>query len=244
MRTLIDTYLDSVSYLFEDDLISFNSFFTVILAECAYLWVFPHANALGLTIVLLAFILNVLVFGNLKGRFVYTRIEPLIAKLYIIFTCAIFVVGLIIGKLQFIPLVLIPFLFTYIAIVIRDYQDSTLYGDGLGIWQKTIEKFIHFLPVWIISQFLIVGVPLIVLAILVIKIPGLPMALKLIIAILYIVLSPLLSLLEDNLATENIFEMAFDILWNENVEKNYRAFLKEKNMNLSIEEQSETNKKN
>lgn len=229
MGILVDTYLDGISYLLGDDLISFHSFFTVILAECAYLWVSPHANALGLTIVLLAFILNVLFFGALRGWFTDTRKEPLVAKLYIISTCAIFVVGLLIGKLDFIPLGVIPFLFTYFAVILRNQQDSDLFGDGWSPWQKAVNKFIHILPIWILSQFLVIGAPLITLAIFVIKIPGLSMTLKIIVVILYIVLSPFLAFLEDNLATQNIFEMAFEILWSEEFEKSNEEFFKNLN---------------
>ena len=59
MKKLIENWNNGLHYLITDDLISFYTFFTIILAECSYLLSFHEfADAIPITIILLGYLLG------------------------------------------------------------------------------------------------------------------------------------------------------------------------------------------
>lgn len=208
----------AINYLIEDDLISFYTFFTVIFAECAYLWAFqPKFVSIGLTIVLLACIANVLVFAWLKGLYEGSKAELTVARLYIAGFAIIFIIGCFISFWLNIILISIPFVITFWWVVIRDFQDTNYVGFR-GI-VGVIGKLFNNKVFWVISQIIVLGVPFFAFTWMLLLIPGFPIALKVIIPILYFIVAPFIALLEDEILAQNIFEIALDILYDEKYEK-------------------------
>lgn len=219
MKRLFESWKDiAIGYLISDDLISFYTFFTVIFAECAYLWAFQTTGvAIGLTIVLLAYIVNVLVFAWLKGDYEGTKQELTIARLYVISFCVIFIIGCFISFWLNIMLTAIPFVITFWWIVIRDYQDTNYVGFG-GI-VGVIGKLFNNKVFWIISQIIVIGLPYVAFTRMLVLIPYIPLVLKIVISIVYLICAPFIALLEDEILAQNIFEIAYDIYYDEEYEK-------------------------
>lgn len=207
-----------INYLVEDDLISFYTFFTVIFAECAYLWAFQSKTiAATFTAILLMYIVAVLVFAWLKGCFEGSKREPYIAKLYVISLLAIFLIGCLINTCISLVLTAIAFGVTFLWINIRTFQDTQLMGYH-GI-VGAISKLFNNTVFWVISQIIVIGLPFTVFAWMLALIPGLPLALKIIIPVVYFLVAPFIALLEDEMVAENIFEIAYDIWYDEEYEK-------------------------
>ena len=156
MSDFLNNWDASVELFFGDDVISYYAFFTTILAEISYLWVYMTDIAKPLTFILLGFIVNVLVIAFVKGHFIGTRKANIITSIV--------------------------------------YVLSKVFGQGLT---------------GRLSQVIIICGPFIVFTILFSKIPMIPIALKIIIPIVYFcVVTPYIAFIEDDWATENIFELA------------------------------------
>jgi len=200
----------AVDYLIADDLISFYTFFTVIFASCAYLWAFqPSSVAIGLTIVLLAYIVNVIVFAWLKGWYEGNREEPIIARLYVANFLIIFLIGCFINFWLNLILTLIAFCVTLLWINIRTFQDTQFMGYS-GI-VGAIGKLFNNGLFWVISQIIVLGLPFAIFTWMLALIPGLSLWIKFVIPIIYLLIAPFIALLEDEMVAQNIFEIAYEI---------------------------------
>jgi len=213
----------AINYLISDDLISFYTFFTVIFAECAYLWAFqPSSVAIRLTIVLLAYIANVIVFAWLKGWYEGNREEPIIARLYVVNFIFIFVIGCFINFWINLVLTAIAFGVTFLWINIRTFQDTQLMG-----WRGivgAISKLFNNVVFWLISQIVVLGLPFAAFTWMLALIPGLPLWIKIVIPIIYFVIAPFIALLEDEMVAQNIFEIAYDIWYDNKFESEMKKY--------------------
>ena len=213
----------AINYLIEDDLISFYTFFTVIFAECAYLWAFQSKFiAVGLTIVLLGYIANVVVFAWFKGCHEGSKAELAIARLYIVGFAIIFIIGCFINFWLNLVLTAIAFGVTFLWINIRTFQDTQLMGYRgiVGVISKLFNNGVF----WLISQIIVIGLPFAVFSWMLVLIPGLPLALKIIIPIVYFVIAPFIAFLEDEMVAENIFEIAYDIWYDEEYDRMMKQY--------------------
>ena len=151
MRKLFQTWKSYFDYLIEEDvIISYYTFFTVIFAECAYLWAF-HAKLvpIGLTVVLFAYIVNAIVFSCLKNIYEGERQELIMARLYVVCFIVIFIVGCIINFWLNVILTAIPVVITYLWIGLREFQDHDYEGyDGII---PILIKHCQFNPICICS---------------------------------------------------------------------------------------------
>lgn len=216
MRKLFETWKVYFSYLLEEHIISFYIFFTVIFAECAYLWAF-HTKfiSIGLTIVFLAYIANVLVFSWLKSFYEGERKELIMARLYVVGFIVIFIVGCFIHFWFTVILTLIPFVITYLWIGIREFQDDDYVGyDGII---GAIVRLFNNKVFWIISQVFVIGLPYMAFTVMLVLIPNILLILKIVIAILYLICAPFIAYAAcidfgyDELSNRDIFEIAYDI---------------------------------
>ena len=192
------------NYLIEDDLISYYTFFTLIFAECAYLFASkPLKLAIPFTILLCLHMVNVIYCGYQKFMFEGTKKEPVIIIVYI----AIFVVLVLIGFIFSIPLSLvliaIPLVITYLWVKIRSFQDTR------GWDNKLIDRLFENRVFYWVSQIIVIGLPFATLIVCFAAIPKVPLALKIIVPIIYLLIIPFFSWLEDTIVAENIFEIAF-----------------------------------
>ena len=220
MKNLIENWNNGLHYLITDDLISFYTFFTIILAECSYLLSFHEfADAIPITIILLGYMLNVIVFARLKGNAEGTKLELVFSILYVTVFVTLFVIGCFFNLAISITTTAILFGVTALWIVIRNNQDTFYYlPDGLPKITYLINNLFGNKIFWILSQIVIIGGPFIVFVIFCTKIPFLPIVLKVIIPLLYLSLSPLIANYEDDSAALNVFELAYDITWSKEYE--------------------------
>ena len=83
MKKLIVEWKRGVGCFFGDNLISFYTFFTLIFAECVYLWVFYEKNlAITFIAILLGYVLDVIVCAWYKGSHEGTIIEVVFTIIY------------------------------------------------------------------------------------------------------------------------------------------------------------------
>lgn len=217
MKKLFQTWKARFDYLIKEHIISFYTFFTVIFAECAYLWAF-HTKfiSIGLTIVLLAYIANVLVFSWLKSFYECERKELIMARLYVVGFIVIFIVGCFINFWLAVILTLIPFVITYLWIGIREFQDDDYSDNWDGIIGALVRLFKNKV-FWIISQVFVIGLPYLAFTVMLVLIPNISLILKIIIAILYLIGAPFIAYAAcidfsgDELSYRDIFEIAYDI---------------------------------
>lgn len=228
MKNLIGNWLNGLSYLINDDLISFYTFFTVIFAECSYLWAFHESTvAIPSTVILLGYMLNVIIFAYLKGFTEGTKLEKVFSILYVSVFVTLFVIGCFFNWAISTITTVILLGFTALGIILRDNQGTFIYlpkvKPKIACLISFVNKFLY-----VASQIIIIGGPFVVFWIFFVKISFLPIALKVIIPLLYLIFSPLIAFFEDNSATCNIFELAYDITWSKEYEK-YRKKLEEIN---------------
>jgi len=213
MKKLIHAWKSGVIGLLTNKTISFYTFFTIIFAECIYLWIFKNIFiAFPATIFLLGYVANVMIFSWIKGNFEGTIEEFVTSILYIITYIMLFILLLIFGNFFYydggIILTLIPFAVTSISVTIRRIQ----------------RIFYKFIFAYIILQLVVIAGPIIALIAMIIKITIIPAIVKIIISILYIFWIPFMAY-QEAMTGCNIFEIAFNIKWlkRNNKMKDYRT---------------------
>lgn len=214
MSDLLNDWRYRVELFFGDDVISYYAFFTTILAEISYLWVYMTDIAKPLTFILLGFIVNVLVIAFVKGHLIGTRKANIITSVVYVLVF----LGLFIWETSFTSvkiseiLTIIPFAVAFLWMKIRGFQ-NTSFGPGFPKIVYVLSKVFGQGLTGRLSQVIIIGGPIIVFTVLFSKIPMIPIALKIIVPIVYFcVVTPYIAFIEDDWATENIFELATE--WN------------------------------
>ncbi len=194
MKKIIETWKCGWVYLLTDDLISYYTFFTIILAECCYLFAFHEKKtSLVLGAILIGFILTVLITARLKYSINYVHIAYAIAFI------ALLIAGCFINYKLFLPLIIIPLIVTPLSMGLRSVQNSFVIKPPK--FETIIRSFCLFATVI---------APFILFTVFFAMIPSVPVMLKIIVPIVYLVLSPFIAYIEDDWATCNIFELFFD----------------------------------
>ena len=209
MSDLFDDWYNSVELILGDDLISYYAFFTTILAEISYLWVYMQEIAKPFTFILLGFIANVLVIAFVRGYLIRKRKEAIITSIvYVLIYIGLFIGGAYYAGMKIsVILTAIPFVVAFLWINIREYQNTT-FGSGFPKIVYVLSNiFGQGLSGWL-SQIIVLCGPIMTFTAFFAMIPTIPFAFKIIIPIIYFLVSPFIALLEDNWATENIFELA------------------------------------
>ena len=209
MKKILEKWKRGCHYLIEDDLISYYTFFTVILAECSYLWTFYEAEiAVPFTLILLGYIINVLGTAWLKGIVEGSVFSAIVSIIYIIVFIVLLILSCSYDMILGIVLNLILFVVTAITIGIRTFQDSIFYSSNWFI--SKMQKLFSNESFWLMSQILLIGVPYVVFVIMFAQITYVPIVLKIIVPIVYLIIIPFISKLEDDLCACNIFELAIE----------------------------------
>lgn len=206
---LIERWKRGVGNFFEDELISFYTYFTLIFAECAYLWtVCEKTLAIQFTVILLGYVLNVVLCAWLKGETEGTKLEVVISIYYIIAFAMLCVAACFINAKMAIAMTAIPLVYTALCIGITRFPLASIQRYAtMGITDELCKNKILFTCLRIVF----VGAPLVAFAICLAQIPTLDVAWKIIIPIVYTFCIPLFALYEDCSAALNIFELAFEI---------------------------------
>lgn len=211
MRNFFDNWLRGVSYLITDDLISYYTYFTMVLAEVAYLWGSFPKLALPFTCILIASILNIVVSSLFKGRYEGTKREVICARAYVITFISLFIIGLFFNPLASVILFATPIITTALWIMIRNFQDSVYFGPIPKII-KFIGKLFRNPIIWIFSQIIVIALPFGLFAA-GIFITSMADWLKTLILVAYLIIAPFIAVFKDYFATCNIFELAYDVNW-------------------------------
>lgn len=211
MSDIFDNWLDGLSILITDDMISFYTFFTVIFAEISYLWAFMQVkNIIPITIILFGYVLNVVIAAALRGYcFLSATLEKICQIVYVLVFIILFVVGCFFNWIAMLITTVILFSITALWIGIREHQDSVYVG-----YEASLVNFINTLfrnkVFWLLSQIIVIGGPFIAFTIFCANIPNLPIFLKILFPLIHLILSPLIAYFEDDSATCTIFELAFE----------------------------------
>lgn len=210
MKKLIGEWKRGVGCFLKDNLISFYTFFTMIFAECAYLWPFHEETwAFCLTAILLGYVFNVIVCAWLKGVCEGTKLEAAFTFYYSFAFVMMFAAGCLFNAKMTIILTVIPFGITALWIGIREFQVCVFVGAAKAV--MLIGKLFKNKIFNICMHILVVGIPLVAFTICLARIPTLDVAWKIIIPIVYAFCIPLIALYEDYSAGLNIFELAYEI---------------------------------
>lgn len=236
MKNAVRNWIDKwKNYLFgEDDLISYYTFFTMIFAECAFLWSnYSPTIAKKFTLILLAYVINVLISSFLKGYRENEKEELLFAIMYVVIFAIIFIIGFFINILMNLILIAIPLIISFIWIKIREMQNITLLYQP-STFKMRIVKYITDLfskrkKFYWGSQLFLVGLPFVIFVCCLASIHNLPIIFKILIPLIYLIIMPYISVLEDVLATCNIFQIAYDITWDKEYEE-WRKQFEDKNL--------------
>ncbi len=195
MKGLIKKYAWAVDLLIKDETNTFYSFFTVIIAECIYLWNRHYSSAKYFTIISIAYILNVIICALLEVRYEGEKQGAIASSIYGIVFIALIIIGCFINIPISIALVAIPIVFTLLISargwLLQEIADSHI---GLGIFLNC----------------LIVYLPCILFAFSVLKYMEMDLIWKITIIMLYVLVAPLICYFEDETAALTIFELATD----------------------------------
>ena len=212
------------NYLIYEDVISYYAFFTMIFVECAYLWSnYPSSLAKKFMIILLAYVANVLISSFLKGLRENEKEEVVFSVLYVVFFIIIMIVGCFINIWMNLLLILIPLGISFLWIKIREMQHTKLCYQPSTLRMRIV-KFItdlfnkSKLFYWS-SQIFIIGFPYFLLVYYLATIEKLPLIFKVLIPIIYLIAMPYIAVIEDEFATCNIFQIAYDITWSKEYEE-------------------------
>lgn len=212
MKGCIRIWKTGLEFLLFDDLISFYAYFTTIFAEIAYLWAFSSNIALSFTILLSLCIVNVCVCSYLKGEWEGTVIELVVAIVYLLVFLIISIIGVFINCWGSMILIFFPAIISALWILFRSYQDSTPIGFKENSIRVKIFRLLKNKIIYVISHIIILGLPIIIFTVF-LAMTNLPLVLKIIIPIVYMLISPLIAYMEDDFSACNIFEIAYDMTW-------------------------------
>lgn len=222
LEEVVDMWTDGVSYLFGDAVISFYTFFTLIFAECAYLWTFQEKSlAIPFSVILLGYVLNVCVWALFKGWHEGERKELVFTIIYVADFVVLFAIGCFINFWLSVILTIIPFAITALWIAIREFQICIFVGPHPKIVMLISKLFMNKI-FHLVSQLIVVGVPFVVFVVFLAQIPTLHTALKIIISVLYFICIPLIAYYEDDTAALNIYELAYEVTWSRHYEEYVR----------------------
>lgn len=198
MKKIVEFWVNGINWLINDELISFYTYFTIIFAECAFLWSqFSLSIAVPFTIIFFAHVINVIVFAWFKGFKGNQRTDVICSILYVSIFFMLFIVGCIFNILISIIVTIFPIIITCIWIILRIFQAAA--------------NFICTKMFYVLSQIIVIGCPYIIFVVSLSLIPNLSIILKILISILYLICIPFICLLEDETSASNIFELAEDI---------------------------------
>ena len=203
MKKAIKLWATGAQWLFTDNLISFYVFISMIIIECAYLFAHPSSSNTALIVIIIAYVINLIFCAWQKGKYEACKKEKMVARLYVVIFLALFFIGCFVNLLMCIELTLIPLAITLICIIIRNYSINWL------------------------GEIIVVGVPYIAFVIAIIVLPISPVA-KVLISICYFFVIPFFPILEDNTASCNIFEIAYNITWSKIYEDHLKRYDEDK----------------
>lgn len=207
---MIDNWFEGWANLLSDDLVSYYSYFMAIFAEIALLWGFSVENALIYTTLLIGCIVNVFITAFLKGCWLAEteKRQRALGIMYAIVFAVLFIIGCAIDLDNAPILFAIPLVWTGFAIWLRGYQNSA-FGFGFPERVYKISAFIQKPVVLVLSQILLMGLPIVALGYGIAQI-DMAVGYKIVITVLSIILAPLWAYVEDSWATQNIFELVYE----------------------------------
>lgn len=195
MKLIYEKWLTGWLYILGDDIVSFGVFFTSIFMGCAWMYNYCElSTAVLLSIVMLGYVVNAIIFSWLKGNAEGTRLEVVFSFCYLAVFITLIVIGLIINWKIHLSMMAIVLLLTAISV----WLSETQLPAAFVIWLFILST------VWIV------------------KISGLPLFFKIIIPTVYLLLIPFIAYYEDCSAAQNIFELAYDNSWDPEYEKRMR----------------------
>lgn len=187
---LLKKYFVGLGLLVFDEPSSFYRWITSILAMIISLWVYNVDDALPFSILLFFAITNIIVCAWWKGEVEDTKKEELQTKVYVINFILLLVIGCIINFTLMAIIVGVLIVLAVIYFVSNNFRimSDNIFYIILGI------IFGIILPLGGLIYFIFQTT--------------IPMYLKVLISVIYILITPLFSYLEDNLCACTVYELA------------------------------------
>lgn len=217
MKRLIDTWMIGVEGLIQGVSVSFYTFFTIVFAEIIYSWFFLREKALLLTFVLIGYLLAICAFGYFKKIWTGTRKELILARLFLVMVAIVFAAGCFVDWLINIIFFVIPVGVAAVMVLIRDLQTMRFVAS-----ENKMVRFLCYVfdssLIWLVAEVFVMAVPIACLWY-VLSLIGLDSSVIVFIMAAYACIIPLIAWLEEEFVSDNIFELAYDVLWTEEFEK-------------------------
>ena len=202
----------SIDLLLKDELVSFSIYFTLLFSEILYFWTFYKEKALVFTILNILYIFTIIFFAYLKYISEPTKKEEVCARLYPIVFILIFGIGCFIDRDFCIKVTVFPLLYTGFSIAINHIH----YSKKLKPYIPFIDSVFLDTITFTLNRLLAVILPVFVFSFITLS-TSINMALKLIIISIYIIIFPFFAFIEDITGALNIFEIAYFIMYSENL---------------------------
>ncbi len=210
MKYLAEFYKNGWLCLLYDDLISYWTFFTVSLIEVAYLFAFEIEGAVTATVFLAICIAGIVASAFSKEAVQFSTEEKDQAILCRIGFLVLFIIAAFVDFFPLVPVLLIPFAVSYTWEKIREIQNSVPVGFPKDSLTVKLFEIIHINWIYVLSYVITIGVPLVLLTLFIAQIDALPVALKIILPIVYVAISPIFALCEDGIAACTISDLFKD----------------------------------
>lgn len=200
-----------VKYLLYDVYSSFFVYFSVIFTEIILLWHFGKSYALPFSILLGICVLNVFICSVFKGLYEGEKKEVFFSRIYIFVFGVVFLIGFFINKYANFKLFFTPFLITGLWILLKNVNLTLFFS----------KKYKVLMVIFKLFELLTCVIALFFPCILVtwaIFLTDIPLFTKYYTSILYALMMPMVAVLED-IGSCNIFEVAYEIAWDEEHER-------------------------
>ena len=208
MKKIFKPFVDGVVLLWMEDMLSFYTFITIVLAECVWLYGFaPIKLANTLIIILLVSIINLVINACIIGEFEGTIIEKISSLTYIVIFGVLFVIACFIDVLIGGMVIIIPLIITAAFLELRKIQNTASLTNNNKIY-----KLLNNNNVCTLTQIIVLLGPILTLIISICLTPIFVLWLKIILVVLSVICAPLLVYIEDNTAAMDVFEIGFVIL--------------------------------
>lgn len=191
MKKILKKYFDGWLLLMFDELGSFYAWITAILAIAVALWVYKVEDALAFSILLILAIANIIACGWWKGEIEGTKKEVVQIKVYLINFVILIIIGCIVNCS------LTPYIVASLIGV------GIIYYVGHSIREVLSDIFLFMILSIVLSIILPLGG-----LIYFVSQTTIALYLKVVISVIYILITPLFSYLQDRLCACSVYELA------------------------------------
>lgn len=217
MKKIFNSWATGVDNLFFGFAVSLYAYIAALAAGLISIWSSASQYAMVFTILAIVNILTIFICGFLKRKYLFSKGEVVISRMYIAVLVGMFVFGCIMDLKCSIYTILFPSLVAGFIVLLRNLQ-AKIYAKSkvkiLNMLSKSFENPI----VYLVSFLVVLCAPFMIFfyhAYMVIP----SQILVISISFAFLLLLPLIVFVEASIIGETIFGIAFNIAWSKEVEE-------------------------